>query len=123
MRGAGGTSGGTGQFIVGVIMLCGGLFLLLNSIQISAPYGFGARLYRFGGFSVTSGMVMIPFMFGIGFLFYDSRKWYGWLLAGGSLIALVFGVIASINFTFTRMSAFDLIVILVLAIGLSLIHI
>ena len=117
MRGAGGTSGGSGQFFLGLIMLCGGLFLLLNSIQISAPYGFGARLYRFGGFSVTSGMVMIPFMFGIGIMFYDVRKWYGWLLAGGSMVALIFGVIASINFTFSRMSAFDLIVILVLAVG------
>ncbi len=117
MRGAGGTSGGSGQFFIGLVMLCGGLFLLFNSIQISAPYGFGARLYQFGGFSVTSGMVMIPFMFGIGIMFYDVRKWYGWLLAGGSLVALVFGVISSINFTFARMSAFDLIVILVLAIG------
>ena len=117
MRGAGGTTGGTGQFFIGVIMLCGGLFLLLNSINISAPYGFGARLYNFGGFSITSGMVMIPFMFGIGIMFYDVRKWYGWLLAGGSLVGLIFGVIASINFTFNRMSAFDLVVILVLAVG------
>ena len=56
-------------------------------------------------------------MFGVGIIFYDVRKWYGWLLAGGSLVALIFGVIASIQFNFVRMSAFDLIVILVLAIG------
>ncbi len=117
MRGSGGTSGGTGQFIIGLIMFCGGMYLLLNSIKISAPYGFGARLYNVGGYSITSGMVMIPLMFGIGILFYDSRKWYGWLLAGASLVALIFGVIASIHFTFARMSAFDLIVILVLAVG------
>jgi len=110
MRGAGGTSGGMGQFFIGLIMLCGGIYLLLNSIQISAPYGFGARLYSIGGYSLT-------FMFGIGIMFYDVRKWYGWLLAGGSLVALIFGVISSINFTFNRMSAFDLIVILVLAVG------
>lgn len=117
MRGAGGTSGGAGQFFIGLIMFCGGLYLLLNSITISAPYGFGARLYNIGNYAITSGMVMIPFMFGIGIIFYDVRKWYGWLLAGGSLVALIFGVIASINFTFARMSAFDLIVILVLAVG------
>ena len=116
MRGAGGTSGGSGQFFIGLIMFCGGIYLLLNSINIST-HGLGARLYRFNGYSVTSGMVMIPFMFGIGIMFYDMRKWYGWVLAGGSLVALIFGVIASINFTFARMSAFDLVVILVLAIG------
>lgn len=117
MRGAGGTSGGMGLFFVGLVMLCGGVYLLLNSIQVSAPYGFGARLYNVGGYSLTSGMIMIPFMFGIGIMFYDVCKWYGWALAGGSLVALVFGVISSINFTFSRMSAFDLIVILVLALG------
>jgi len=117
MRGAGGTNGGTGQFFLGLVMLCGGIYLLLNSITVSAPYGFGARLYRFGGYSITSGMVMIPFMFGVGIMFYDSRKWYGWLLTVGSLVALIFGTIASIHFTFNRMSAFDLIVILVLAVG------
>lgn len=59
MRGAGGTSGGSGQFFIGLVMLCGGLFLLFNSIQISAPYGFGARLYQFGGFSVTLSLIHI----------------------------------------------------------------
>ncbi len=117
MRGAGGTSGGAGHFFIGMVMLCGGVYLLLNSIVISTPYGLGARLYHVGGYSVTSGMVMIPFMFGVGIIFYDYRKLIGWLLAGGSLVGLIFGVIASINFTFTRMSAFDLIVILVLAVG------
>lgn len=117
MRGAGGTSGGIGLFFIGLIMLCGGMYLLLNSISIHGHYGIGSRLYSIGGFGVTSGMVMIPFMFGVGMIFYDARNLFGWLLAGGSLVALIFGVISSIQFTFRSMSAFDLIVILVLAVG------
>ena len=117
MRGAGGTSGGLGLFSIGLVMLCGGVYLLLNSITIHAHHGFGARLYNVGGFGVTSGMVMIPFMLGVGMIFYDAKNLFGWLLAGGSLVALVFGVISSIQFTFRSMSAFDLIVILVLAVG------
>jgi hypothetical protein len=50
-------------------------------------------------------------------IFYDSRNIFAWILAGGSLLALVFGVISSIQFTFQSMSAFDLIVILVLTAG------
>ena len=50
-------------------------------------------------------------------IFYDSRKWYGWLLAGGSLLALIVGVIASVRFRFENMSAFDILVILVLLFG------
>ncbi|MBL4672574.1 MAG: hypothetical protein JKX81_09970 [Arenicella sp.] len=117
MRGAGGTTGGSGRFIIGLIMLCGGLYLLFNSINVYSSYGFGARLYSVGGYRVTSGMVMIPFMFGVGMVFYNARNYLGWLLAGGSLVALVFGVISSIQFTFQSMSAFDLIVILVLSVG------
>lgn len=116
-RGAGGSSGGIGQFLIGLVMMCGGGYMLLNSIVVSTHFGFGTHLYSFGRVGITSGMIMIPFMFGVGLIFYDSRKWYGWLLALGSLIALVFGVISSIQFRFRAMSAFDLIVILVLAIG------
>ena len=117
MNGAGGKSGGTGAFFIGIVMFCGGIYMLLNSIIVSHQFALGARLYGFGGFSVTSGMVLIPFIFGVGIIFYNSSKWYGWLLSGGSLVALIFGVISSIQFRFARMSAFDIIVILVLTAG------
>ena len=117
MRGAGGTTGGSGRFLIGLIMLCGGVYLLLNSINVYSHYGFSARLYNIRGFNVTSGMIMIPFMFGVGMVFYNAKNYLGWLLAGGSIVSLVFGVISSIQFTFQAMSAFDLIVILVLSVG------
>jgi len=60
---------------------------------------------------------MIPFIFGVGIVFYNAKNWLGWLLTIGSISSLIFGVIASIRFRFVSMSAFDLIVILVLAIG------
>jgi hypothetical protein len=117
MRGAGGTSGGVGQFFIGFIMLCGGLYLLLNSIIVTSNFGFGMRMYGFGQFGVTSGMIMIPFMIGTGIIFYDGKNPIGWLLSIGSLTALIFGVISSIHFSFRHMSAFDLITILVLFVG------
>lgn len=116
-RGAGGSSGGIGQFLIGLVMMCGGVYMLLNAIVVSTHFGFGYQLYSFGRMGITSGMIMIPFMFGVGIIFYDSKKWYGWLLAVGSLVALIFGVISSIQFRFRAMSAFDLIVILVLSVG------
>lgn len=121
MRGAGGTQGGTGQFFLGLAMLIGGLYLLLSSIMVTSSFGLGMPLFgwqMFGGvYAITSGMVMIPFLFGIGMIFYNARNWLGWGLAGGALLALIFGVIASIHFSFRHMSAFDLIVILVLVAG------
>ena len=116
-RGAGGTSGGIGQFLIGLVMMCGGFYMLFNSITVSSHFGLGYHLWNFGRVGITSGMIMIPFIFGVGIIFYDSKKWYGWLLAGGSLVALIFGVISSIHFRFRAMSAFDLIIILVLCVG------
>ena len=121
MKGAGGTSGGVGKFFIGLIMMVGGFYLLLNAISVTSHFTLNSRLYGFstpgGHLSITSGMVMIPFMLGIGMVFYNSKNIIGWLLAITSISALIFGVISSIHFSLKSMSAFDLIVILVLAIG------
>ena len=116
-RGAGGTDGGTGSFMLGLIMMIGGGYLLLNGIVVRPNFGLGSVAFRLGGISVTSGMVLIPFMFGVGMIFYNARNWIGWLLAGGSLVALIFGVIANMTLQLNRMTAFELIVILVLFVG------
>ena len=116
-RGAGGTNGGEGSFLLGLIMMCGGGYLLLRGIIVRPNFGLGNAVYSLGGFPVTSGMILIPFAFGVGMIFYSARNWLGWLLAGGSLVALIFGVIANLNLQFAAMSAFDLIVILVLLVG------
>ena len=121
MKGAGGTSGGTGEFFIGLIMMCGGFYLLLNSIMVRSSFGMGMNLYGFSAFgsnfNVTTGMVLIPFLFGVGMIFYNAKNYLGWILAGGSMVALIFGVIASINFRMRSMTTFDLIVILVLCVG------
>jgi len=121
MKGAGGTSGGLGHFFIGLIMMCGGFYMLLNAITVTSSFGMGTRLYGMsamgGSYNITSGMIMIPFIFGVGLIFYNSKNILGWVLSLGSITALIFGVISSIRFSFRTMTSFDLIVILVLAIG------
>ena len=117
MRGAGGTEGGAGTFLVGLTMMVVGFYLLLNAIAVNVSFGFGMRMYGIGGMNITSGMIMIPFIAGVIFIFYNSRNPIGWLLAIGSLTALFAGVLVNTQFRFQRMSAFDLITILVLAFG------
>ncbi|MGB0833674.1 MAG: hypothetical protein ACPGR2_04080 [Psychrobium sp.] len=121
LKGAGGTSGGFGLFFIGLIMMCGGFYMLLNAITVTSSFGMGMRLYGFSAmgssFNITTGMIMIPFMFGVGLIFYNGRNILGWILTLGSITALIFGVISSIRFSMRTMTSFDLIVILVLAIG------
>ena len=116
-RGAGGTAGGEGSFLIGFVMIVAGGYLLLSGITVRPSFGLRSVAFRLGSFNVTSGMVLVPFIFGVGMIFYNSRNYIGWLLAAGSLIALVFGVIANLNIQLRTMSAFDLIVILVLLVG------
>jgi len=116
-HGAGGTHGGEWQFLAGLMMMAAGFYLLLNSIVISTHFGFGMRLYGIGGFGITSGMMMLPFIAGVIMIFYNRKNPFGWILAIGSLVALIAGVLAAAQFRFSAMSAFDLIVILVLSFG------
>lgn len=117
MRGAGGTHGGVGRFFIGLVMMIAGGYLFFNAIRVTHHWHLGYSFYSFGAFNVTSGMVLVPLIFGIGFIFYNARNLLGWILSAGSLIMLAFGVISSIQFRFHHMSAFDLIVILVLLVG------
>ena len=121
MKGAGGNSGGIGHFFIGIAMMCGGFYMLLNAITVSSSFGFGSRMYSMNAFGsgvgITGGTIMIPFIFGVGLIFYNSRNIFGWILSLGSLTALIFGVISSIRFSMRTMPSFDLIIILVLAVG------
>ncbi|WP_400083673.1 hypothetical protein [Yoonia sp. R78084] len=116
-RGAGGSDGGTGSFLIGLIMMVGGGYLLLNGIVVRPNFGLGSRVFGIGGVPITSGMILIPFMFGVGMIFYNAKNWLGWGIAGAALVALIFGVIANMTLQLAQMSAFDLIVILVLLVG------
>ncbi len=117
LKGAGGSQGGIGRFFLGLAMLIGGGYLFFNSIHISHSFSFGSAIFRVGRFPVTSGLVLLPFIFGVGFIFYNSKNILGWVLAGASLVMLGLGVISSIDFRMQRMSAFNLIMILTLFIG------
>ncbi|ABK19199.1 hypothetical protein [Syntrophobacter fumaroxidans] len=117
MRGAGGTEGGIGRFFIGLIMMVAGGYLFLHNIHVSVGFGLGYQYFSFWGVGITSGMVLVPFIFGVGLIFYDRSSLIGWLLAGASLVMLGFGVIAQTRFHLQNMSAFDLLTILVLLVG------
>lgn len=119
-RGAGGTPGGSFAFLIGLIMAAAGGYLLLDNIVVSNSWALGTPLYRLssgGSWNVTGGALLIPFMFGIGWIFYNARSIWGWVLAGGALAAIIFGVIMSLSITMRTMSLLNLIIILVLMVG------
>ncbi len=115
--GAGGSQGGTGRFFLGLVMMAGGGYLFLQNIQVSLGFGLGYQFFNAWGMGITSGMVLVPFIFGVGVIFYNSSNILGWLLTVASLAMLGFGVIAQTRFHLHNMSAFELMTILVLLVG------
>jgi uncharacterized protein len=117
MIGAGGTPGGIPKFLLGIALFIVGMYLLLKNIYVQYNFGFSSQLYRWGGISVNSGMLLLPFMLGLGMIFYNSKKNTGWILAVGSISLLMIGIITSINFTLAGMSALDILIILTCIAG------
>ncbi|MEO0486069.1 MAG: hypothetical protein AAF092_09165 [Pseudomonadota bacterium] len=116
-RGAGGSDGGTLYFLLGFAMMVAGGYLLLQSIVVTPTFGFRMALWNMGGFRLTTGMVLVPFIFGVVMIFYNSRNYVGWALAIGSVIAMVAGVIANLRLQMAGLSVFDLLMIFILLFG------
>jgi len=116
MKGAGGTEGGIAKFLLGLTMMVGGGYIFLNSIHVTQHFSF-SHGFSFGGMNLTTGTVIIPFLFGMGIIFFNSKNVLGWILVAATLIMLSFGVISSLQFRMSRLSAFDLLMITGLIAG------
>ncbi|WP_373498078.1 hypothetical protein [Desulfococcus sp.] len=117
IRGAGGTSGGIGKFFIGMAMMIGGGYLFLDAVRITHHLHLGYAVFSFGAFRLTTGMTLIPLIFGVGMIFYNAGNPLGWILSAATLIMLLLGVLSTIQFRIRGMSAFELIMILALFAG------
>lgn len=111
----------TKYFLLGLVMATAGLYLLLSNITVSGAFSLGYPLYRVPmgqyGFGLTSGALLIPFMAGVGLIFYNVKSLWGWALGGGALAAIIIGVLLSLSINMRSMSLLTLMVILVLGVG------
>ena len=110
LRDAGGTSGGIGTFLLGSIMAVGGGYLLLNQVVVTSSF------WRLFGYDLF-GLSLVPFLIGLGLVFYNGRGILGWLLIFVGLIVIVTGVIANMTIFFRPTSLFNTLMIFVLLVG------
>ena len=110
MRGAGGTSGGVGTFLVGLGMVVVGGYLLLTRVTV------GSGAWLLGGYNAF-GLSLLPLLAGIGWLFFDGRSVWGWLLTASGALIILAGIIANLHIYFTPTSLFDTLVMLGLLAG------
>lgn len=109
-RNAGGTPGGVGEFLAGLVMTVAGGYLLTN--QVSVTSGF----WQLGGYNAF-GLSLVPLIIGIGMLFFNGRSIVGWLLTVAGTVIIFAGIITNLNIYFRETSLFNTIMMLVLLAG------
>lgn len=93
MRGSGGTPGGLATFLLGVALAGIGIYMVFSRVIVHAQ---GWSLWGFD----ASGAILVVFMLGLGFLFFDSRSPWGWALLIGSLAWILLYLILTVSFHF-----------------------
>jgi len=109
-RGAGGTRGGVGEFLLGLGMSVAGAYLLTQRVTVTSGYW---TLWGYNAF----GLSLLPLLFGIGLLFFNGKSITGWLLTFVGVVIILVGIIANLSIYFQPTSLFNTVVMLVLLAG------
>jgi len=110
VRGAGGTSGGIGVFLIGLVMAVAGGWLLTNQVTVTSGY------WRWGGYN-SFGLSLIPLIAGIAVLFFNGRSIIGWLLTLCGTVIILAGIITNLEIYFRPTSLFNTLMMLALLAG------
>ena len=109
-RGAGGTPGGVGEFLVGLAMAVAGGYMLTQRVTVTSGF------WTMWGYS-TFGLSLLPLLVGVGLLFYNGRSIAGWLLTFVGVVIIFVGVLMRLEIYFQPTSLFNTILMLVLLAG------
>jgi hypothetical protein len=110
VRGAGGTPGGIGEFLLGLGMAVAGAYMLTSRVTVSGGYW---TMWGYNSF----GLSLVPLIFGIGLLFFNGRSVAGWLLLFVGVVIIFAGVLMNLQIYFQQTSLFNTVVMLVLLAG------
>ncbi|HKG13940.1 MAG TPA: hypothetical protein VKB12_11390 [Pyrinomonadaceae bacterium] len=109
-RGAGGTPGGVGEFLLGLGMAVAGGYMLTERVTVTSGY------WSMWGHSAF-GLSLLPLVIGIGLLFYNGKSIAGWLLTFAGAVIILAGIITNLQIYFQPTSLFSTVVMLVLLAG------
>jgi hypothetical protein len=106
----GGTPGGLGHFLLGLVMACVGGYLLSSRVMVATSYWsfYGQRSF---------GVTLLPMLFGVALLFWNGRSIAGWVLTSAGALFIFAGIIANLHIYFAPTTLFETVVMLVLLVG------
>ncbi len=110
IRGAGGTQGGIGEFVVGLIMATAGAYLITNRVVVASGF------WSMWGYNMF-GLSLLPLIVGIGVLFFNGKSIGGWLLLGIGVVIIFAGILMNLHIYFQPTSLFNTVIMIVLLAG------
>lgn len=102
------------QFLGGLAMLVVGLYIFSQKVMVSSSFMSGMRL---GGLHMNNGMIMIPLIIGIIWMFASGGSFVSKVFTGMSVLLIVAAIVISTNISLVHMSLYEWIIILVLIFG------
>jgi hypothetical protein len=110
----GGTSGGFGEFLLGLCLIVVGLYMVFTNTTVYTSF------WHYRSYNLL-GPLIIVFMIGIVFLFVNGASPIGWLFTGGAVLAMVVGIFMNLRFHFHHMTLLSTLIMFGLpAVGLGL---
>jgi hypothetical protein len=109
-RGAGGTPGGLGEFVIGLAMAAAGGYLLTQQVTVTSGYWY---VWGHNAF----GLSLLPLLFGVALLFFNGRSVLGWILLVAGAAILLAGILMNLQIYFQSTSLFNTLMMLVLLFG------
>jgi len=104
-----------GMFLAGLAMLIAGLFIFSQKVLVHTT--FFSNGFRIGTFHLNSGMIIIPLIIGIIWLFVRPKSIGGKIVTAIGVLIIIISVIMSTSIRLTTMTLFDWVLILVLIFG------
>lgn len=101
-----------GQFLIGMVMLAAGLYWFMSNVTVMTHFGF-----QIWNFRVGAGLIVVPFIAGIIWLFLNVDSFGAKLLTVVGLVIILASIISNIQFIFRATSLYVYLIMLVLIFG------
>lgn len=103
------------QFLAGLAMLIAGLFIFSQKVMVTSGFfGYGFRL---GGMHMGNGLIMVPFIIGVVWMFVTEGSTASKLFTTASILIVILAVILTTDIRLTQVTLYEWVLILVLIFG------
>lgn len=105
----------------GLVLMALGMYLFFDSVRVQAgQFGWVSGMIGRGrqGMETTSmGIVFLPFLIGVGVLFFDAAKKWAWWLTGLGLVVIAIEILSRIRFVLDMKTTHLLMILCMVAAG------